>query len=663
MEFKLKHAATDYDIPLAAVLMKEVKASDIIQTFDFSHELTGNPIAAFRLMETFPDGGNVDTYEKYRLVSDNLFGKVLITDEFVHEKEFGTKVPLWYAHPLRHIYVNPNTIDRVTKRSVRQDHVQSDRIVPSLIPTEGSYVIVTGSVKVYTKDLVSSSPQLLGEQDYYVDYALGSVTVSEESMYIVGTTPIYEFNVEYKIAPVDIRVQTTEKVIYRFELMPLDETTPGYFTVNILSNTDHQFYVIYRSQLGPGTVEEIQEHTTAIPLFTDVPDAVRLDAIMNTNLDISAKRVFSRIHRDDIDYIYTTSRNKEHIIGIKPRYPQPNKITVKEPYIGNFTSDWYMQITAGHIVSNEGEYKVEPSGESLFIREKARIISSRLISVSGNDLIVRLKHNGYWDGITVTRKIDNSNLDVVSVDAKNGIVEVSSDISRLDEIIIEYSIRTNSFIFEQLCFNPLSFHDHHNGDIKEEAIIICMIETDRVPHGRRHPIYFMYLDKYIGGRPATYTYELVSTWLNNTTKSVRNEYRENMGLPTEYYGDALIKVEPLALIQIANPLDSDAFEISDARVFGGGYRDKQTSFFDYSYYDGEGTDLESMLVIEVPEWIKTNLAARAKLWDPDVIKSDAPDQLSEFKAKTLIDEKAKKFSMIGTTQEVVIGTKTTGNSS
>jgi len=660
LKFTLKRAATDYDIPLASITIAELKAADLIQLYDYGPQLNGNPIAAFRFMETFPDGTNPEAAMRYRLVSDNLFGKVLLTDEFNYEKAFGTRIPLWFAHPLRQAYFNPNSLAREVKKKVRVDHVQSDRILPSLIPAKGSYVIVSDSVTVSVKELLSSPYVTLPRDSFHIDYARGTIAVKSEAMYGLDG-PIYEYKVNYTLVPIDIRIQTTESVVYRIELIPIADGASEYYSVNILTDNDHMLFVVYRSQLGPGTIEDIQEYTTAIPLYTDVHDAVRLATILDTSLDIMARRVFSRVRAEQYDHLYVTSSNNEHIFAFKSRYIQPSKISVNKPYVGDFTRDWKPRVSASHVVNSTGEYEVVSKSGSLFVREIARVINSRTISLSGSDIIVRLLHTGGWDGVKVIRQVDGSSVGVQWVDARNGLVGLAQDISRRDEVIVEYCVRSNDMEIDDLCLNPMVHHDYHNNEIRTSAFVICILDRNLVPPERSHSLYFKKLPKDVGGRPATYTYELVSSWLNSSDEIVRNTYRAGMGLPSSCLGSRLIRVEPLALVRVANPLDQDAYELFDMRVFGGGYREWQPSFFDYSNYDGEGTDLESMLVIEVPTWIKENLAQRAQLWDPEVIKSDAPAPLANYKAEQLIKVKAEKFSMLGTTQEVIIGTKTPGH--
>ena len=120
-------------------------------------------------------------------------------------------------------------------------------------------------------------------------------------------------------------------------------------------------------------------------------------------------------------------------------------------------------------------------------------------------------------------------------------------------------------------------------------------------------------------------------------------------------GDDLIRLEPLALMYVINPLDEDGYLVEDARLFGGGTESRNRSFYDYSYYDGESTDMESYIRVHVPQYMYNDVKSRALLWDPDVIVSDNPEAMAHQKTMALIRSKVKKFSQLGTVQEIIVG--------
>lgn len=653
MEFTLKRAATDYDIPLAYISMGEVKASDVVQIHDHSSELDNNPSAAFRSIQTYPS-------TQYYLNSDNVFGRILVTDEYYYDQITGSKVAMWYSHPLRQAHYNPNVVDRSVKQRVREDKVLSDRTLKSLVPSQGSYVIVTGSVEIQRKLTAGSSYTTLTRHEYYVDYSVGTVIVSENAMYDNGNpdtgTPIYEYKVNYKLAPISMRVQTKDVTSYRIELFQIDQNSDEYFTVNVLTDNDEQLLVKYRTRLDTGVIGEAEEYTTAIPMFTEVDEDVREDIATDSNYDVLARRVFSRVS----SRVYTTEINGDHTFNYKPRYAKSTKISVESPYPGDFTSDWRLTITEGSVTNNNGTYTIEPQTSKKRVREQARVVDKETIAVSGRNLAARLNYDGTWNGIIVTKRKDGSTIGVNSIDAKHGVITLSSHVSRKDEIDVDYMIYSSGLELYTPSFNPMLHYSGRNGSTKDMAAIVCIVEAARVPPERRYPIYIKYVNMLSGGRPVTFSYDTIDGWINSTSRIVRTIYRSDMGLPSEFLGNTLIRVEPLAVVQLVNPLDSDAYDTGDMRVFGGGYSSTHRSFYDYSIYDGESADLESMLVIEVPGWIKNDLAERAKLWDVDVTKSSASeiDKHAEARALSLIEKAAKKFSMLGTTQEVVIGTKT-----
>jgi len=469
-----------------------------------------------------------------------------------------------------------------------------------------------------------------------------------------GAVPIYEYKIDYKLAPVDIKVEGAEDSAYRIELTQIDDTSTQYYNASILSSSNDQMLVTYRSRLETGVITEVNEYTVPNLLFTETSEEVRGNS--STSDDIMARRIFSLVDTA----VYVTESNVEHLFSYKPRWPAQCRIMVKKPYLGDFTSDWNIRVSAGEVTTVTNSYIVTAPVSTINIVEKARILGNKTISVSGSDLIVSVDENGEWIGVTVVRDSTGTEIAVEFIDAKSGVIHLSSAISRREVISVYYSISTNDLVLDYPCFNPMDAHANHNEGAGETAAIICIIDSRYVPAGRTHPIYVKFMDMILKNIPLVYSYEEIDDLINSSSASIRNTFRTGMGLPTSLLGTDRVRIEPLAIVQVLNVLDSDAYDITDMRVYGGGYRDKHYSFHDYSLYDGENADLESMLVVEVPEWIKDDLKERAKLWDVSVTKSDA-DEISshaDAKAMEIIREKVKKYSMLGTTQEIVIGTKT-----
>jgi len=648
MEFRLKRAATPYDIPLAYISMVEVSANSVIQIQDFSSYLDGNASAAFRSINTYPTTGN-------RLLTGNYFGKILLTDEYYYDNETGSEIALWFAHHLKTPYYSPNAMARTSTKIVRTDKVLTDRIVTGLIPSSGNYVIATGSVKVYKKNTSLSSYEELDRDSFYMNYSIGSLIVAEDAMYHLSV-PIHSFKIEYIIVPVDIIVTSQLGAPYRIELIQINPMSLEYFSASILTVVDEQLYVQYRSRLNTGSIGESREYTTAVPIFDEVEESVRSEITSDSTFDIDARRVYSLVDNS----IYVTDGNTDHEFTYKPKYITSTRVNVKKPYVGDFTSEWQLRISAGDVSNSDGEYSVSPSGTEITVKEPARIIDKNTIAVSGTDLAVMLKADGSWSGIYATKRSNGLELDIEAVDAKHGVLIISQDVSRKEIIDVEYSMHTNDLILKTPCVSPMPHHSGTHSEMENKAAILFVIDSRRTPPERPNSIYIKYINKLSGNRPVTFTYAMLDQWYNSDSQVVRNAYRSDMGLPSDYTGSELIRIEPLAIVQTVNPLDSDAYEIGDMRVLGGGYSERQYSFHDYSLYDGENTDMESSLVIEIPQWVKDDLKARAKLWDIDVLKSDAESQdtHAEARAMEIIREKVKKYSMLGTTQEIVIGTKT-----
>ena len=634
MKYTLKKKPTPYDIPLASVRTTDIQGRSIMHVNDMSSQIDNNSYAAFQNLSSIPDSSNSSSILKHRLIGSNVFCDLMITDEFCYDSSVSTSIPLWYKHNLNNVMYSANASSREVRRKVRSNKIQSDRHIYGLIPSGSSYLIPYGTVAV---SVVSpgGTTTLTGDE-FTVNYYSGKVSILASSLSAATSVVI-----RYKLLPNEISIDEYGSTYMSIMAVPADPAC-SYFHVSILSNTKDGFSVRYMTKTGE-TVSEVTEKTSYLHLFTSVET---IDDVLS---DITRK-VFYYSNED----IYVPSINQDHIYCFMPENVRTSKISISKPVDSSYLSPWNPIVTNGSAVSDSGTFSSISSRYAYHIKEKARIISEREISVSSRGIRFAMSSDGIR-GIKVMKMSTGEEIGISSADSFNGTLTLRTAVSRRDTIYVSYSIPSYGKEII-LSANPMDFYSSIGFNSKYYGVIICTIDDRMVPPARRTKVYYKPVRLFYNGRPITYTYDAVNTLLNSDDATVRNSYRSAMDLPVLFYSTSnLYRVEPLAILSIASIFDSDAFDVDDIRTFGGGTDSSHYSFYDYSYYDGERTDLSAKLKIVIPGWVKENLKARCLQWSPDAAKSDYPEDIAEAETMKIIKSKVKKFSLIGTEQEVVFG--------
>lgn len=676
MYFRLRKEPTIGDISIATLHIKEVMSDDIIQIVDFSNRLENNPISAIKNMSSVPKALTAENDDdRYLLQSESTFGKINITNEYFYNTISNESIPLWFSHCMKHTYFNSNSIQKTIKRVIRKEYKESDRIITAMIPASGNYIILGDSVSV--EKTKGSDTGFLDRNHFFVDYGKGTVKILSD---IVENED--EYIIRYTLLPIDVTVITFGNEIYRLEVWPAlhklcsacngigCDTCNGKkyipysnnYILNILCTDNQPIYVSYKSSTTTDLVEEIEEYTTPTNIFNIVDNNTRknLIATIDNDWDVSftTHRVFSILQ--DINYndsIYVTCYNPDMVFTFRPDTIYDTKIKITKPKSLGFNIDWYPSITKGEILTHDGNYFSTGSpnevGTTISISETARIIDPVTISVAGGYILAMYTYDDKWYGVTV-RKSDGSEINVQSIDLKNGIIKLEEKISRLEVITVDYQTNIIGNELHNICINPLITHEYHNNNIIKNIILFMLAENDE-SHKGQLPVYIKILDKYVDAQPVTYTYDEINNKLNSSDSIVRNAYRNDiLDLPSKYNGDILYRLEPLALVYAINPLDEDGYLVEDARIYGGGTTYRNRSFYEHSLYGGELADMELYLKYHIPIDVYNDLISRAKMWDESTIISDSPDSSAKSSVMNLLKNKVKKYSLLGTKQEVII---------
>ena len=110
----------------------------------------------------------------------------------------------------------------------------------------------------------------------------------------------------------------------------------------------------------------------------------------------------------------------------------------------------------------------------------------------------------------------------------------------------------------------------------------------------------------------------------------------------------IIPLLPIAAFYTINPLTPASIRIDSTRTAGGGIPYYTPNCFDYSFYDGEGTDLSTKIVVFVEEPLIEAYVNMLALYDPGARDQDDPYEYARSKAREYVRELVRKFSLPGT---------------
>jgi hypothetical protein len=170
---------------------------------------------------------------------------------------------------------------------------------------------------------------------------------------------------------------------------------------------------------------------------------------------------------------------------------------------------------------------------------------------------------------------------------------------------------------------------------------------------------FVSLPRYVGVGSLSYSHADVYNLANSAVIEDRRSFRASIPLlPRELYEttDGLdVPLLVLGIVFVTDPLDVDGYRVEDSRRFGGGLKEDHDNCYDVSLFDGERVSLEPSLVFEIPRSIYNDLRSRMLTWSPEVVGSDNPEDIVDQYVLEFIRSKVQKFSMLGTVQEIRIG--------
>jgi hypothetical protein len=647
MQFNLKKVAGYGDVPIASIRYSPLQSHDMIQVLDYSGHLAGNAVATVSYLETHPQSGG-----SHELALANAFGEIQLSDERFLDRTYGIAEPLWYRHTLRQAHYNTSAVTKTKKIRLRGGRHELDRTTVLANISSGQIIVLDSCSGTYRR-IPGGDVSTLSSSQLFIDYGAGTATVriSGDSSYNAAYT--YEIALTFQILALSLSVTQDDISYYRPEATAIVASNAKYFELSLLSTSNHPMRVRYQAiSRESREIEEVEELTVAQLLYAKVSVSARQYLAAETS-STSSSRVYSVEERDGLRYMSVITVNPDRVFYFRRASGSASLISVEEPRARSFYEDWFPTLTNSWLVCPDGR-RFDFGDEQYrlcHVVEKALIVDNTTLSITRDGLVAFLKPDNTWWGISVTDQNGKSRA-VSSFDSSQKLVFLSDEVSLRDTVTVSY-LRMVSRLDLPFCLNPMQSHSFHNFEVSENVVLIAVADSTHATG--TDAVCALVLPKYVGGRLHVYEYSEIDELLNSDDAAARQAVRALMtGLPTSLLASSE-RIEPFALLQVSNPLDEDGFAIEDARIYGGGTVSTTRGFFDYTSYDGELVDLENKLCIEVDESVVLDLAARALTWDRDVIIADDPAAAARQAAESLIRNKARKFSMLGTTQEVRIG--------
>ena len=649
MVIKTKRSLGPYDVPIANIQVKTVGSHDMVQLTDMSEGIAGNVEAAISSISTRPLGSGYVGNE-YRFAAKNIYGEIDVTDELYDNRATGISTPLWYVHSVKRSYYNSTMTTRSVRKTIKLGHVESGRIIGGLLPSNVRSIMVFNSMVIQDATAAITLPF----DAYVVNHDAGSVTIRRD--YAIAN---HTYVLTYATIVEDLTVKAPSDSYWMFEIEQAVPEITDYFHLRILSSDSKPFEITYTSFGEDENVSVFTERTFAIPIFTEVPEVIRSGIVADSSCESLIRRAFSYENVGTSQYIKSYSRNADRLYHFRSRTPLASKIHLVKPVQHSVDDDWYLGVTTGRFIGSD--YRqfqvVGKSGIGDFedVTEVGTIVDSSTIWLSRKNIVFFITSEQEIGGIDVVRS-DGTVVPVDSVDSQRGIVYLRESISQQDQITVSYRATSNQCQCTSVCFNPLLSHADHNRDVKGKVFAFFLADISGCP-GSSLPVFAKPLDLYDGQDFTVYTRDYLDGNVNSATAGTRSAFRSDIiGIPADLiYSSG--RLEVLGTAYLSNPLDEDGYLVEDSRIYGGGSSEYIRSAFDYGYFDGEATDLESLIRVHIPQTIVDDMIAKAMIWNPEVaVLSDpaAREELARQRVMELITAKVRKFSMLGTIQEIVI---------
>lgn len=623
MRFTVLTNPSDHDAALCAIRFPQISSDAVVNTSSFAHLIPGNTKPLWLSLTANLDK---DTSE---LSKQNIFGIPSITNEVYFIPETGEETPLYYRHQL--------CVPLYTHRTVAHEefityteNLNTEGIRLNTI--SGTTLVVDSVTIIYDGNTVF--------KDFYID--TGRLRIYPWDTFPVPSNG--QLTVRYTSIPVDVSVTGERLMIYR----PLVNSSgfPSLYYIDILSTSQKPMLVTYQAyDRTRGVSYTHVERTTASEIFEYVPIGF---------FSGQTKTYSDRL--PDTGYYTVNSDGTIYVIGNPGLYymrsqdlTYDTRLHVTVPRRVPFTEDWYATCSDSKITRTIGENTftfdctVDPS---LTECRKERLVgnNSYIIQVEQSTPLYYRKHDGTIGGITVT--IDNTRISsVMSVDISSNALYTEQFLTQQHNVELSYRSRSSKRAWH-ISLNPV-MPSANKTPLSRDNIICVLIPP--VESGVTTPLCAtlpMYTEQ---GSLITYDYTTLDNLFNRSSSLQRIESRMKYIplLPQELLNPD-IPLIPIVAFYTINPITSASIRIDSTRTAGGGLSHYTPNCFDYSYYDGEGTDLSSMLAVLVSTSLIEDYAQRLALYDPVARDHDDPTEYARGKAREHLRTLIEKFTLPGT---------------
>jgi len=639
MKYKLKKTQEANDIVIANISTKKVRSNNIMNIVDFSSRYRSNNISLLKEIKSGTYNrieGTPSVVSKY-LNRSNIFSNILLTDEYKYDKKLGTTIPLYYIHRINQaIYTN-----KVLQKSIACPSV---KIIENLIPDNGKYIIPEDSIVV--SHLHNNSEYLLPQDEFRVNYGNGSIELDS------AVPPDHEIVVTYLLVEDNFIISNPNNYSYRIRLEQLGLGITD-FRLSILSSSIEPIEIIFTALDYSENIREYTQSTIGELLYGEVYPENQTSVSSNykikthsieynpitSNEDICVKKTIS-LSGD------TTSYDTE-IYTFKSETQTTSKVKLVQVPNVDYDKGWMINVTPGYFYSEEYPvlYGVIPSllGRIKVTDTPIRVTKS-ILSINMKDIIVSIGETGAPANVIVKR--NGNPLTINKIDTYKGLIYLEENTTPTDILTVDYYVKNNIVEYGDINLNPLSIKE----GIDLTQYIIVFLFPPAVTFYKE--LYHVLLPRYSKNGIINYDYDKIYDLLNGPV-NIRDQIPglSDLELPPA-------DIIPIGYVYLSNCLDEDGFLLEDARTYGGGILDNKAGFFDISFYDGEKTDLNTILHVFIKQRIVDELYTRVLNYDREVqsYRNDIPamEKLAHIRTMEIINNKVEKFIPFGSEWEIII---------
>ena len=239
---------------------------------------------------------------------------------------------------------------------------------------------------------------------------------------------------------------------------------------------------------------------------------------------------------------------------------------------------------------------------------------------------VRINRQPIWEiatgggiqGISAIEEDGGNSLEITNVETRNKIIRFRNQVGKGNRIRVEYRTHNvDAVISNNLnpIFDPSAFNYYH---------IYYIVPTEHLIDSPTRSVFVYRLRRFESSQKLIFNTTDFLQFFELNMPFILTEISDELRNPP---GES--EAYPIGVFYIETPVDEDYMEIIDSRVRGGGFTQETEQCGEWSYWEGEASDISGRQLIRIKKSIKQALKDRFLAWDNRCHISTTPAATAE----------------------------------